>query len=672
MFQYICRLCSRNRRTIKAATGVALTLWFALISNTSLAQTYPTYTDLHDFGGTVINAGGTSGPDGAEPDSSVTLDSEGNRYGTTITGGPNDTSLSVLGGTLWEVTKNGAYKDLHDFGGTVVNANGTSGPDGYAPAAGVAFDSEGNMYGTTTSGGPNAGGMVWEITKAGVYKDLHDFGGAVVNANGKSGPDGNNPEAGITFDSGGNLYGTTSVLGPSFGGNIWEITKAGAYKDLHDFGGAVVNSNGKTGTDGSFPYSPVTFDPAGNTYGTTEAGGLNQSGIIWELTKAGLYKNLHDFGGTVVNASGKSGVDGKFPLAGVTLDATGNLYGAADEGGPGFGMIWEFTVGEVYKDLHDFGGTVVNANGNKGSDGKYPVAGVTFDLQGNLYGTASEGGPNGPSGGAGDGLIYEITNAGVYKDLHDFGGSVTLANGTRGTDCVSPEGGVAFDSVGNMYGTTSSGGPNGYSGGAIGDGNVWKLSVLATPLILESVSLAPSTVIGGTFATGTVTLSTTAPTGGKVVTLSSSSPDATTPSSITVPAGADTAIFTVKTPPIATNVTAIITAKLGTVTKTATLKVEAAQFTGFTVSPDTFKGSATTAVTGKLTLNGPPPAAGATITLKSSDPTAVSVPATAFIHSGNLSTTFPIKHSAVKTSELVTVTATYGATTRTFRVEVTP
>jgi hypothetical protein len=81
-----------------------------------------------------------------------------------------------------------AYSVLHDFGGTVINAGGASGPDGSYPYAGVTFDSAGNMYGTTSDADPNGtslgDGMVWEITASGTYKDLHDFGGTVVNAGG--------------------------------------------------------------------------------------------------------------------------------------------------------------------------------------------------------------------------------------------------------------------------------------------------------------------------------------------------------------------------------------------------------------------------------------------------------------------------------------------------------
>jgi hypothetical protein len=127
-----------------------------------------------------------------------------------------------------------AYVDLHDFGGTTTNADGDTGPDGGFPYGGVAFDTAGNMYGTAYNGGANGYGMVWELTSTGAYRDIHDFGGTVRNANGTNGPDGFGPEAPITVDSKGNLYGTTSEGGPydknnSPAGIVWKITNTGTY-----------------------------------------------------------------------------------------------------------------------------------------------------------------------------------------------------------------------------------------------------------------------------------------------------------------------------------------------------------------------------------------------------------------------------------------------------------
>jgi alpha-glucuronidase len=93
------------------------------------------------------------------------------------------------------------YKDLYDFGGNFINSQGELQPDGRCPGSGFIFDQEGNMYGITKAGGYfDYFGTVWEITAAGVYKDLHDFGGTTVNANGQSGPDGSGA-SGVTVDN---------------------------------------------------------------------------------------------------------------------------------------------------------------------------------------------------------------------------------------------------------------------------------------------------------------------------------------------------------------------------------------------------------------------------------------------------------------------------------------
>jgi hypothetical protein len=467
-----------------------------------------TYKDLHDFGGTVTNAGGSSGPDGKFA-AGATLDGAGDEFGTAQQGGANNA------GMVWEITSGGVYKDLHDFGGTVTNANNTTGPDGKRPLAGVSFDKNGNMYGTTKNGGPNSNsGMVWEITSGGVYKDLHDFGGTVTNANNTTGPDGSLPEADVWVDNSLNIFGTALQGGPNTpasaaggGGMVWEITSGGVYKDLHDFGGTVKNAGGSNGPDGIAPLCGVTFDGSGNMFGTTFDGGPNTAngdGMIWEITSGGVYKDLHDFGGTVKNADGTNGLDGVNPVGDVTFDKNGNLFGTTTIGGPaggnGAGMVWEITSGGTYKDLHDFGGTVMNANNTTGPDGAIPFCNVAIDSAGNLYGTTESGGPNNLAGG-GDGLLWEITSGGTYTDLHDFGGTFS-SGGSSVADGAIPETGVAIDSNGDIFGTTADGGPATGSGKI---GLVWEITGQASiniglPSGLQMFSL-PYTYAGGNLAT---------------------------------------------------------------------------------------------------------------------------------------------------------------------------
>lgn len=387
-------------------------------------------------------------------------------YGTANLGGPAGV------GMVWELTSAGVYKDLHDFGGMVVNGFGGSSADGGKPFGGVALDGSGDMFGTTHQGGVYNGGIVWELSSGGVYKDVHDFGGTTANADGISGPDGAGPQAGVTFDNAGNMYGTTTFGGPydpRYGGGIvWEITGSGNYKDLHDFG---------KGSDGSEPFGGVTPDAHGDVYGTTSVGGLygtsGDTGMVWEITAAGSYYDIHDFGGKTVNAGGTSGLDGFAPQSAVTLDSSGNVYGTTSLGGPyneeymGDGIVWESSTLGIYKDLHDFGGSVINANGKSGSDSAAPAAAITFDSAGNMYGTAS--------GALGvNGMIWKLTTSGAYQDLHDFGLPIVDSASSIISDGNGPLASATLDNANDLCGTASAGGAN-------NEGMIWKLSSTPVP-----------------------------------------------------------------------------------------------------------------------------------------------------------------------------------------------
>jgi uncharacterized repeat protein (TIGR03803 family) len=323
-------------------------------------------------------------------------------------------------GMVWEITTSGVYKDLHDFGGNVIKADGLLNLDGVQPNGNLTFDNAGNIYGTTqlvpAFAGDVAGGTVWEITAAGAFVELHDFGGQVLKANGQFGWDGNYPLSGVTLDNAGNVYGTASDGGTNSGGIVWKITPAGVYTDLHDFGGTVVNADGLSGNDGLQPEDSVTVDGAGNLYGTAYYGGPNVmsngygAGMVWEITASGNYIDLHDFGGTLTTSSGTTN-DGRKPIGNITFDSAGNMYGTTNTGGPydpahtgGSGIVWEITASRDYNDLHDFGGNVVNADGLTGYDGLLPTAGVTLDRVGNLYGTAYNGGAN-----QGLGMVWKLS-----------------------------------------------------------------------------------------------------------------------------------------------------------------------------------------------------------------------------------------------------------------------
>jgi len=326
-----------------------------------------------------------------------------------------------------------------------------AGKDGFQPWAGLTFDSSGNLFGTTTAGGFYGVGTAFEFTpKAGggwTETVLHTF-----NNNGR---DGYAPLAGLIIDSSGNLFGTTANGGSQGAGTVFELTpKAGggyAEKILHSFL--------KITTDGNTPIGGLIIDSAGNLYGTTQNGGRNHYGTVFELSPS--------TGGTWTETIlwNFNNANGANPRAGLVFDSAGNLYGTTEKGG-------QFNFGAVYELSPSSGGTwaeVVSHNfGGISGDVAYPDASLIFDSSGNLYGTGSYGGSRGGGG------VFELTvrpSGTSYTVLYFFND----VNGSDGYNSQSP---VIFDSAGNLYGTTSAGGSGTCEqvGVVIGCGAIFKLT----------------------------------------------------------------------------------------------------------------------------------------------------------------------------------------------------
>jgi uncharacterized repeat protein (TIGR03803 family) len=348
----------------------------------------------------------TNTPDGANPRYvAPVLDAKLNLYGTTNYGGVNGF------GTVFELTSSGTEKILHSF-----NADGT---DGFYPQAGLVLDAKGNLYGTTVEGGVFVtDGAVFKLTptkKGWTEKILHSFGAV---------GDGIQPYSVVTLDTAGNLYGTTFYGGTYNGGTVFEVTSSGTEKVLWSFG---------NGTDGSNPIAGVIRDTKGTLYGTTEYGGTEGHGAVFELTSSGTEKLLWSF---------ENGTDGANPVGGVVLGKMATLYGTTSSGGMyGSGTVFKVTLSGSEMVIHSFA--------NNDMDGVTPYAGLVMDKLGNLYGTTVAGGGTGGVSG----IVFEMTPSGAETILHNFG-----ATG----DGAFPWGGLVFDKSGNLYGTTLDGGANGF------------------------------------------------------------------------------------------------------------------------------------------------------------------------------------------------------------------
>jgi uncharacterized repeat protein (TIGR03803 family) len=374
-------------------------------------------------------AGGT---DPKFPYAGLIFDKAGNLYGTTEFGG----AYSL--GTVFEMIHNsdGSWSSsvLYSF---------TGGGDGGQPAAGLIFDAVGNLYGTTNFGGStncNLGcGTVFKLSPAsGSWTEtvLYTFTG---------GADGREPYARLLFDTAGNLYGTTLL-----GGNIGSVCSSGCgtvFKLTSTSGGWTesVPYAFAGGTDGASPYDGLVADRYGRLYGSTYAGGVHGAGTIFRLSgaKSGNWTEivLHNFG---------DGYGGKNPYGDVLLDAAGNIYGTAYQGGGrGYGVVFELlptsTRGWTEQILHTFVNTPA---GN-------PVAGLVMDATGTLFGTTMLSADHTSCAG-GCGTLFKLAPASgggwTYKVIHDFG---------QGTDGYHPTGDLILDQSGDLFGTTQAGGAQG-------------------------------------------------------------------------------------------------------------------------------------------------------------------------------------------------------------------
>ena len=294
----------------------------------------------------------TGGNDGANPRGLV-LDANGNLIGTTIHGGADNA------GVLFKLTPQGAYTVLYTF---------TGGNDGAQPNPTLSLDGAGNVFGAAAAGGSKGAGVVFEYTTSGSYKVLYTFTG---------GNDGASPR-GIAVDGSGNIYGATFSGGAKAAGVIFKLTPKGKETVLHTFTG---------GSDGGSPSAGVALDGAGNLYDATDVGGADSAGVVFEVTKKGIFKLLYTFTG---------GNDGAAPRGGVVLDTLGNLYGPTFFGGAdNAGVLFKVTPKGKETVLYAFTG---------GSDGGQPVGRVVLDSAGDIYGTTVAGGSSNA------GTVYEVTN----------------------------------------------------------------------------------------------------------------------------------------------------------------------------------------------------------------------------------------------------------------------
>ena len=409
---------------------------------------------LYSFGSVPLDAFMVKGP--------LVRGADGNFYGTAYGGGTNGL------GCIFMVTTNGALTNLYSFG-AVRDANGNP-SDGSRPVGGLVFGGDGNLYGTTESGGTNdvnlgGDGTIFRMTPAGQLTNLYSF----FNRQ-----DGGLPDASLLL-VGGNLYGTASQGGVAAGaagnGTVFRIGTNGAFAFVYDF----------PGIDGLNPSAELAIDERGDIYGTAEYGGLFGLGTVFKYQTNGTFTILTNFDGT----------DGAVPDGQLLRIADGSFLGTALHGGiHNRGTVFKVTTNGSLSTFYNFG-SVTNGAGLP-IDGYQPWSGLTLGRDGNYYGTTYSGG-----GGANAGVLFGITTNGAlisalpFQDTGDpeganlllgpdgnlygttswpegsvfaytAGGLTNLYNFSSGSDGGRPKAGLALGPDGYFYGTTTVGGDYGY------------------------------------------------------------------------------------------------------------------------------------------------------------------------------------------------------------------
>jgi uncharacterized repeat protein (TIGR03803 family) len=462
-----------------------------------------------------------SGPEGETPAAPLVQGADGFFYGVAAHGGDFTVLPPDGAGTVFRMDASGTVTTLHTF----------RGPEGAWPKS-LIQARDGFFYGTATYGGQpsisnlNPGlGTIFRMDAAGAVTVLHVFPYSVGGGSSEPGP--------IVQGADGALYGgALGAFGTSaVGGYIYRFDPiTGDFRHLHDF----------VGTDGARPTGPLFQAADGFFYGTTNQGGLWNSGVIYKVDVLGHFVLLHSLSPFYPG-------EGSEPKGGVIQASDGFFYGTTEHGGY-FGEIFRMDAAGNFTVLHRFDAYA--------SDGGSPVSGLIEGRDGFLYGTASIGGQ--PVTASRYGVVYRMDKAGTVTVLHTF----------TGPDGRTPWAALAQGADGGLYGST-------VVGGASGLGVLFRVDPAASAAAsLTSVTLSPTQVRGGSSSVGTVRLTGAAPAGGAVVTLqSSSSGTVSVPASVTVPAGASSATFTARTNRVRTTKTVTISASYAGATRTATLTV---------------------------------------------------------------------------------------------------
>jgi len=501
-----------NRLKSASITAFAAAAAAVLFATSTIAVSFQV---LHSF----------AGAEGETPAAPLVQAADGFFYGVANHGGDFTVLPPDGGGTAFRMDASGSVTTLHTF----------RGPEGAWPKS-LIQARDGYFYGTATLGGQpsisnlNPGvGTIFRMDATGALTVLHVFPYSIGGGSSQPGP--------IVQGADGALYGTAlGAFGTNaIGGYVYRFDPiSGDFRHLHDF----------VGSDGAIPTGPLFQAGDGFFYGTTNQGGLWNAGVIYKVDVLGNFVLLHSLSPLYPG-------EGSEPKGGVIQASDGFFYGTTEHG-TYFGEIFRMDAAGNFTVLHRFDASA--------SDGGNPLSGLIEGGDGFLYGTAKIGGQPVTSPSR-HGVVYRMDKAGTVTVMHTF----------TGPDGYQPWAALVQAADGRLYGST-------VVGGAFGLGVLFRIDPAVSPpppaVSLQSLTLDPTQVFGGSPSTGTATLSAAAPPGGLVITLASSTPSLVrVPASVTVAQGATSASFAVATAPVGVSTLGNITATYAGLTKSAGLMV---------------------------------------------------------------------------------------------------
>jgi uncharacterized repeat protein (TIGR03803 family) len=410
-----------------------------------------------------------NGANGWHPEAEVTVDSNGNLFGTTLQGGAG------YYGTVFEIKNTGtAAAPVYASAPTTLV---TFSPSGFYPKAGLIADAKGDLFGTTSAGGSGGNGTLFEIQNTGtVAVPIYASGPTTLvsfGSNGSNGSNGELPNGRLIADSNGNLFGTTeTAIGADGYGTAFEIKNTGTVSaPVYTGGATTLVTFGFSGSSGIYPEGGLVADANGDLFGTTSGGGANGDGAVFEIQNIGtvsapVYASAPI---TLVTFNGSNGAE---PYAGLTVDSNGNLFGTTLKGGAsGTGTVFEIqNTGTVAAPVYASNPITLLYGGS-------PEARLIVDANGDLFGTT-------------DSSVFEIKNTGTVA-VPVYSTPTTLGGGLSGLTVA----GLTVDANGNLFGTTSGdGGPRGY-------GTVFEITG-------AGFTLTPPPTISGTIGGQTTTSET--------------------------------------------------------------------------------------------------------------------------------------------------------------------